>query len=85
MHIDDFNIDELVNKKYFHKKINDNFYLSDEEINILKRNGINYENYSSLKELLFDLEEILLEEENEELDFLANELEEFYYYNYVNK
>ena len=85
MEIDKYNLDDLVSDKYFYKKINDNFYLNDYQINVLKSSGIDYNKYSSLKELLFELDEILYEEDNEQLDAISRELEEFYYYNFVNK
>ena len=85
MEIDKYNFDDLIDEKYFYKKINDKYYLNDYQISILLRNGIHYECFVSLKELLFEIEDVLLDEDNEELDSVARELEEFYYYHFVNK
>ena len=59
--------------------------LSDEDINILKRNGINYLDYTNLSSLIFAIEETLNYEENEELEELNKKLGEYNYYNYTNK
>ena len=85
MEIDSYKLDDLVDEKYFYKRINKKYYLNDYQIDVLLRNGIRYECFGSLKELLLEIEEILLEEDNEELDNVVRELEDFYYYHFVNK
>ena len=59
--------------------------LSDNDINILNKNGINYFDYHSLEELLFKISIVLEENENDELDELSIKLGEYNYYNYTNK
>ena len=59
--------------------------LSDYHIEILKRNGINYLDYGSIKELLFAINDILDEEANDELEEIAKDLDEKNYYQNVNK
>lgn len=54
--------------------------LSDYHIEILARNGIDYLKYGSIKQILFDINDILDEEENEELETVARELDERNYY-----
>lgn len=54
--------------------------LSDYHIEVLARNGIDYLKYSSIKQILFDINDILDEEENEELETIARELDERNYY-----
>ncbi len=59
--------------------------LSDYHIDVLQRNGINYLEYGSIKEILFAINDILEEEENEELENIAKDLDEKNYYKNVNK
>jgi hypothetical protein len=60
--------------------------LRESHIEILKRNGINYENHTSLNSLIFEIEEVLNEgTEDAELEWLSEELSEINYYNYTNK
>lgn len=59
--------------------------LSDYHIEVLQRNGINYLEYGSIKEILFAINEILEEEDNEELENVAKDLDEKNYYKNVNK
>ncbi len=66
------------------EKINDKLYLTKRQIDILKRNDIEYKS-KSIDQLIFELEDILNYEENEELDRLSSELSEFNYYHNTNK
>ena len=59
--------------------------LSDYHIEVLARNGINYLEYGSIRELLFEINEILEEDDDEELDSVARDLDEKNYYKNVNK
>ncbi|MBQ8234943.1 MAG: hypothetical protein IJZ36_05125 [Bacilli bacterium] len=83
----ELNIEELVKvqETSFLKRRENGLLLSDEDISILKRNGINYLNYNNLKSLLFAIEEVLENEEMEELEELSLKLGEYNYYNYTNK
>ncbi len=55
------------------KKRRNNIYLSDNDIEILKKYDIRDENFSSLKEMIFYLEELLIK------------ISEYNYYFYTNK
>lgn len=78
--------DEIMgNDKTFLKRRENGLMLSDNDIDILKRNGINYLEYNSLQDLIFAISEILEEEEIDELDELNIKLGEYNYYNYTNK
>ena len=59
--------------------------LSDYQVDVLQRNGINYLEYGSIKELLFAINDILDEDEDEELEVVAKDLDEKNYYKNVNK
>lgn len=59
--------------------------LSKEDTLVLKKYGIDYKKYGKLNELIFDIESLLDEEEDEELEEICSKLSEIYYYNYVNK
>lgn len=84
------NIDELVNKidfdSYLSKDNNKGILLNDYEIEVLRRNGFNYEDYSSLSELIFDLDNYLNNgNDDEELEYITDRLSELHYYNETNK
>ena len=70
--------------KYMHKKIG-NLYLSDAEMDILKLFNIDYNKYNDIKSLIYEIEEVLDENESEELEWVLNELSEFNYYNNIKK
>lgn len=61
-------------------------YLSDNQINVLKKYNIDYNKYTSIKSLIFDIEEILNDETNlTDLEEVSEKLSELNYYNYTNK
>ena len=66
------------------EKINDKLYLTKHQIDILDRYDIDYKT-KSIDELLFEIEDILNYEDNEELDKLSMDLAEFNYYHNTNK
>lgn len=77
---------ELTNvKQDFLKRRENGLLLSDYQVDVLKQNGIDYRKYSNLSSLLFELEEVLNEEENTELEEISKQLSEMYYYNEVPK
>lgn len=84
----EYNLDEIVKnmdfEKNMHKKIN-NLLLTNEQINILDRYNINYNNCASMNELLYYIDEILNEEENEDLERISLEIAETNYYMNTNK
>lgn len=84
------NIEDIITEvdidKNIPKKRNNNLVLRDSQIEILKKYNINYETHTSLKSLIFEIEEILnYETDLEDLEQLSEELEEMSYYNYTNK
>ena len=79
------NDDIMGNEKTFLKRRSNGLMLSDEDISILKRNGINYLDYTNLSSLIFAIEESLNNEEDDELEELNRKLGEYNYYNYTNK
>ena len=80
------NDDEIMGtEKSFLKRRENGLLLSDEDINILQRNGIDHLKYKSLEELIFAISEMLEENDNDELDLLNIKLGEYNYYNYTNK
>lgn len=77
------NIDEL--NSNFTKKINNNLYLSDYQIKILERNNIDYKKFNSMKELSFEIEEILNDDiDDPELEEVSRQIDEFRYYNEIH-
>lgn len=63
--------------------------LSDEQIEVLKRHNINYENYNNLSSLIFKIEEYIEEVGNymdiTDIDELSKQLSEQNYYQNTNK
>ena len=79
-------IDEIVKKTHEDMKlnrINDNLYLTNKEIEVLERYDINYN--TSIEELMFNLEEILNENDYEDLEEVSNSISEFNYYHNTKK
>lgn len=66
----------------WNKKRENGLILTDYQIDVLKRNGIDYMHYGSLKEILFEINEILDEDEDEELECVAREIAEKDYYSH---
>ena len=75
----DFNNNKLI-------KINNNLYLTNNQIDILKRYKIDYETSNSIRDLMIKIENILdYEEEIPELVDLLDKLSERNYYEFTNK
>ena len=86
------NLDEYVNsyiKKMENTKLNrikGNIYLSNEQVDILNRNGIDYLKLNSMSEIIFEIERLLNSGYYcEELEELSAKLQEVNYYNNTNK
>ena len=79
----DISLDEAIEyseiDKYVYKRKKNNILLSDYQVDILNRWGIN------ARELLFRIEECLEELYDEELDMVGKQIYEFIYYNDTNK
>lgn len=77
---------DIYNDKGMLKMRGNGIYLSDDQVNVLRRYDIDYNKYSSLGSLIFDIEEILNEETDvEDLEEISQRLAELNYYNYTNK
>ena len=74
----------MISEDNYCKKVG-NLLLTDYQVDILNKNGINLDKFVSNHELIFYLENILNTTTNEELEDISDELSEMYYYNSVNK
>ena len=83
----EYNVDKLVSEQEtsFLKRRENGMLLSDEDISILERHGINYLEYANLKSLLFAISSVLEDDEDILLEELSIKLGEYNYYNYTNK
>ena len=86
----DINIDELVEEIYNDKNMlkhkKNGIYLSDNDVEILRRYNIDYNRYVSLSSLIFDIESILNEDTDvDDLEEVSRRLAELNYYNNTNK
>lgn len=86
----DVDINKLINNVYDDKNMikmrGNGIYLSDNQIEVLKRYDIDYKKYSSLNSLIFEIEEILNEEvDASDLEEVSSRLSELNYYNNTNK
>ena len=86
----DVDINKLINNVYDDKNIikmrGNGIYLSDNQIEVLKRYDIDYKKYSSLNSLIFEIEEILNNDvDANDLEEVSSRLSELNYYNNTNK
>ena len=86
----DVDLNKLINNVYDDKNMikmrGNGIYLSDNQIEVLKRYDIDYKKYISLNSLIFDIEEILNEEvDASDLEEVSSRLSELNYYNNTNK
>lgn len=86
----EFNIDELVEEVYNDKNMlklkKNGIYLSDNDVEILRKYNIHYNRYVSLSSLIFDIESILNEDTDvDDLEEVSRRLAELNYYNNTNK
>lgn len=78
--------DEIMgSEKTFLKRRENGLMLSDQDIEILKENQINYLDYHNLQELIFAITNLLEEVDNPLLDELNMRLGEYHYYHDTNK
>lgn len=77
-------IDEIVNSRI--NKIKNDIYLSDKQMDILKRYNINCYKFNNLSSLIFEIETLLNSGIGEEdLEQLSMDLSQINYYNNTNK
>ena len=89
----EYNINELM--KNIDTKSNQlnkigSFYLTNREIEILERNFIDYQTCTSLKDLIFKIQDILEDEsldtdDGDDLDYVLENISERDYYQNANK
>lgn len=80
-------VEDLNIKNDFYTYRNNDIILSNNQINILIRNKINYKKYYNLSSLIFDIEDIINDDEDYdiELDNLLEVLAEINYYKNTKK
>ena len=77
---------DVYNDKTMIKMRGNGIYLSDNQVEVLKKYNIDYKKYRSLKSLIFEIEEILNEEVDvDDLEEVSLKLSELNYYNNTNK
>ena len=86
----EIDINELTKEVYDDKSMlkmrGNGIFLSDNDIEVLRRYSIDYKRYNSLDSLIFDIEEILNEETDlDDLEQVSSKLSELNYYNNTNK
>ena len=86
----EINIDQLVEEIYNDKNMiklkKNGIYLSDNDVEVLRRYNIDYNKYVSLSSLIFDIENILNEDTDvDDLEEVSRRLAELNYYNNTNK
>ncbi len=86
----ELNINELINDIDFDRSMikmrGNGIYLSDNQIVILKRYGIDYTKYASFSSIIFDIEKTLNEETDiDDLEEVSARLSEINYYNNTKK
>lgn len=59
--------------------------LSDYQVSVLNRNGIDYKRFNNVRELLFEIENCLDDYFDDELDLVGSQLSEYIYYNDTKK
>lgn len=67
------------------KRIKNNILLSDYQMMILKERNFNLDKITNINELLFEIEEYLNNNYDNELDLIGSQLAEFIYYQQTNK
>ena len=85
----DEEINKIAKKSIYGNKLNkisDNLYLSNRQIEILKRYEIDYKKFNDIKSLMYEVETALEEVyDADDLQALSIELSEFNYYHNTNK
>ncbi len=84
-----YNLKDLTSEIDFKKnkliKVNENILLTNYQIDVLKRNGIDVNNAPSIKHIIFEASEIYEDTLDEELDEVIDQLCERNYYENTNK
>jgi hypothetical protein len=87
--MEEFDINSIISDINFEEDfigyINGDIVLSNKEMEVLKRNEINYEEYDTVSRLLTDIDELLLDSDDEELEEISQSISERNYYINTNK
>lgn len=87
--MEEYDIEKLTNEINFEENFigynQKGIVLTNKEIDVLKRNEIDYEKYTSVSELLYDIDEILSYTDDEELEVVSENISERNYYLNTNK
>lgn len=78
-------IEENLKNPDFLTRQQNGLLLNKHQIEILEKFQIPWQSHTSFSSLVYEIEEVLLETEDEELERIASELQEFSYYNEVRK
>lgn len=86
----EINVEDIVKDVYNDNDIikmrGNGIYLSNNQVEVLRKYNIDYEKYNSLNSLIFEIEEILNEETDlDDLEEISQKLSELNYYNNTNK
>lgn len=84
-------VDKVISEMDFESNkfntVGNNLMLTNKEIEVLTRYKIDYNNCANLKEIIFEIEEILndMDVVDEELDYISQSIAERDYYQNTNK
>ena len=67
------------------KNVKNDIYLSNNDIKILNKYNINYQDFNSFKDLIFYLEEFVNQDGDDDLEDLLIKISEYNYYFRTNK
>lgn len=67
------------------KRRENSMLLSDYQVAVLNRNGIDYKKFGNVRELLFEIENCLDDDYDDELDLVSSQISEYIYYNDTKK
>ena len=82
----EIDISDLISQKHMHKDIGNGIFLSDYQIEVLIKYGIDPYKCSGIEDLIFKIEEVLEDDDSlEDLDNISREISEFNYYSNTNK
>lgn len=85
-----FDVNNLINQidysSFYLKDNGKGILLNNYQIDVLKRNGFDYQKYSNLNELIFEVDNYLNDGiDDEELEFVIDQIVELHYYKETNK
>ena len=87
--MEEFDINSIISDINFEEDfigyINGDIVLSNKEMEVLKRNEIDYENIDTVSRLLTEIDDVLIDNDDEELESVSMSISERNYYNNTNK